>query len=62
MFSVGRPATGGIRPGDVLVLEGGGHTAIALGGGLMIHASKPGQPVAIVKIYANPNAVRRLVG
>jgi cell wall-associated NlpC family hydrolase len=63
MFGVGRAVSAGdIRPGDVLVLNGGGHTAIAIGGGLMIHASRAGRPVAIAKIYAHPNAVRRLVG
>lgn len=51
-----------IAPGDILILEGGGHAAIAIGGGMMIHASRAGQPVKIAAIYQTPMAVRRLIG
>jgi cell wall-associated NlpC family hydrolase len=63
LFGVGRSVpVSQIQPGDILILEGGGHTAIAIGGGMMIHAPHPGSTVMISKIYATPNSVRRLIG
>lgn len=49
-----------IRAGDILIFRGGKHAGLAIGGGWMIHASKVGQPVAKVRIYTTPDAVRRI--
>jgi len=62
-FRVGRAVpVSQIQPGDILVMEGGGHAAIALGGGWMIHAPHAGDHVRVARIYQTPNAVRRLIG
>lgn len=50
-----------IQPGDILVLNGGGHAAIALGAGLMLHAPHTGDHVRIAKI-SGFSAARRVVG
>lgn len=55
-------SAGDIRPGDVLIFYGGGHAGIAIGGGMMIHSSRAGRPVAAVRIPGGLTAVRRLVG
>lgn len=60
---VGRAVPPGeVRPGDIVILEGGGHAGVAIGGGMMIHASRAGRPVAVARIYATPTTVRRIVG
>jgi len=62
LASVGRAVgQGDIRRGDILVMEGGGHAGLALGAGMMIHASRVGRPVAVVRIYERPMAVRRII-
>ncbi|TPX00493.1 NlpC/P60 family protein, partial [Schumannella luteola] len=35
------------RPGDVVVMDGGGHSAIYMGGNTMVHAPKPGGVVEV---------------
>lgn len=41
-------------PGDLVIMDGGGHVGIYVGGGKMIDSGTPGTVVSIRKIY-NPN-------
>ena len=41
-------------PGDLVVMDGGGHVGIYLGGNMMIDSPKPGTVVEIRPIY-NPS-------
>ena len=34
-----------LRPGDIVITDGGGHAAVYAGGGQILHASTSGQPV-----------------
>lgn len=43
-----------LRPGDVVGFYGGGHVGLYVGNGYVIHASKPGKPVAKVKVSSMP--------
>lgn len=43
-----------LKPGDIVGFYGGGHVAIYVGSGYVIHASKPGRPVAKVKLSTMP--------
>lgn len=56
--SAGRQGSGGAQispadalPGDLVVMDGGGHIGIYLGGNMMIDAPKPGTVVGIDPIY-----------
>lgn len=40
-------------PGDIVVMDGGGHVGIYLGGNSMIDAPEPGKPVQIRAIYTS---------
>ncbi|MFT4030291.1 MAG: C40 family peptidase [Protaetiibacter sp.] len=42
-------------PGDVVVMDGGGHSAIYMGGNTMVHAPKPGGVVEVHQIW-DPDA------
>lgn len=49
------------QPGDLVWMSGGGHVAIYIGGGLVIHAPKPGDVVKITPVSAWSDAhFRRL--
>lgn len=48
--SVGSP-----RPGDIVVLGGGGHVGIYMGNGMMVDAGNPRVNVAYRQVYATPN-------
>lgn len=39
------------RPGDVVVMDGGGHSGIYMGGNTMIHAPRPGKSVEVHNIW-----------
>jgi len=43
------------RPGDVVVMDGGGHSAIYMGGNTMLHSPRPGKFVEVHNIW-DPNA------
>ncbi len=47
------------RPGDIVVLNGGGHVGIYMGGGMMVDAGNPRVGVAYRAVYATPNAYVR---
>jgi peptidoglycan DL-endopeptidase CwlO len=49
-----------LQPGDILIMSGGRHAGIYIGGGKMIHAPKPGRRVEIAPIWSF-SAARRLV-
>ncbi len=42
-------------PGDIVVMDGGGHSGIFMGGNTMVHAPKPGGVVEVHPIW-DPNA------
>jgi cell wall-associated NlpC family hydrolase len=46
-----RIARSAALPGDVVVMDGGSHVGIYVGGGRMIHAPKPGRAVSVEAIY-----------
>ncbi|VTR77542.1 C40 family peptidase [Cellulomonas hominis] len=48
-------------PGDLVVLGGGKHIGIYVGGGQMIDAPKPGKAVTIRDVYAEPTTIRRIL-
>jgi len=43
------------RPGDVVVMDGGGHSGIYMGGNTMVHSPRPGRSVEVHNIW-DPNA------
>jgi cell wall-associated NlpC family hydrolase len=48
-----------LQRGDVILY--GGHVAIALGGGMMVHAANPRTGITVAKIYGSPIGYRRMV-
>jgi cell wall-associated NlpC family hydrolase len=48
-----RVARGAARSGDVVVMDGGSHVGIYIGGDKMIDAPEPGRRVSVDKIYDN---------
>lgn len=52
-----------LQPGDIVGFYGGGHVAVYVGNGNVIHASRPGRPVSEVKLSTMPffKAVRPVV-
>lgn len=52
-----------LQPGDIVGFYGGGHVATYVGKGYVIHASRPGRPVAKVKLSTMPfyKAVRPVI-
>jgi cell wall-associated NlpC family hydrolase len=60
-YGVGRSVSRSqLQPGDIIVMDGGGHAGIYIGNGLMIHAPKPGRSVEVAPIWSF-SAARRLV-
>jgi peptidoglycan DL-endopeptidase CwlO len=49
------------RPGDLIVLDGGGHIGIYVGDGKMIHAPRSGDVVKISPVWNNVTAIRRVI-
>ncbi|MFT0847535.1 C40 family peptidase [Actinomycetaceae bacterium L2_0104] len=49
------------RPGDLLILNGGTHVGIYIGGDQYMHAPRPGEKVKIGKIYGDIDTIRRVV-
>jgi peptidoglycan DL-endopeptidase CwlO len=49
-----------LQPGDILIMDGGRHAGIYIGGGKMVHAPKPGRRVEIAAIWSF-SAARRIV-
>lgn len=44
-----------LQPGDIVVYYGGAsHVGLYIGGGMIVHASRPGVPVAVVPMYSMP--------
>lgn len=51
----------GAQPGDLVIMNGGGHVGIYVGGGQVMHAPRPGKSVEVVPwTYMTVNDVRRL--
>lgn len=51
-----------MRRGDVLWFEGGGHVAIYLGDGMIVHAANERTDVLVGRVYETPVEVRRMIG
>ena len=49
-----RVSKSNLKPGDIVGFYGGGHVAIYVGNGYVIHASRPGRPIAKVKLSTMP--------
>ncbi len=48
-----------LQPGDVLYWPiGRGHVALYIGNGLVVHASRAGQPVKVAPLWGSPSARR----
>lgn len=41
-----------------IALHYGGHISLYVGNGKMVHASRPGKPVAVVSVYGSPRGIR----
>lgn len=41
-----------------IALHYSGHIALYIGNGKMVHASRPGKPVAVVSVYGSPRGIR----
>ncbi|PPK94516.1 cell wall-associated NlpC family hydrolase [Kineococcus xinjiangensis] len=54
------PSLAQAKPGDLVVLENGGHIGIYAGDGQMLHAPRTGGVVKIAKIWETPTAIRRV--
>lgn len=48
-----------LQRGDVILYSG--HVAIALGGGMMVHAANPRTGIVVAKIYGTPYGYRRML-
>lgn len=60
-YGVGRPVSrADLQPGDILIMDGGGHAGIYVGNGLMIHAPHSGSHVQISPIWSF-SAARRVL-
>jgi hypothetical protein len=55
------PSLAEAKPGDLIILNGGGHVGIYVGDGKMIHAPKTGDVVKISPVWAGVTAIRRVV-
>ncbi len=49
-----RVSKSNLRPGDIVGFYSGGHVGIYVGGGQVIHASRPGRPIAKVNVSSMP--------
>ncbi|WP_298802638.1 transglycosylase SLT domain-containing protein [uncultured Pseudokineococcus sp.] len=56
------PDLASARPGDLVVLDGGGHIGIYVGDGKMLHAPHKGDVVKISTVWETPTAIRRVLG
>ncbi len=54
------PSLAQAKPGDLIVLSGGGHIGIYVGDNKMIHAPKAGDVVKISSVWEKPMTIRRL--
>jgi cell wall-associated NlpC family hydrolase len=63
MMGMGRSVSRrGIRPGDLIFTDGGGHVGIYIGNGMMVHAPHTGAVVSRSPISAwSITAIRRVV-
>ncbi|WP_299036277.1 transglycosylase SLT domain-containing protein [uncultured Pseudokineococcus sp.] len=63
-MKIGRavPGLAAARPGDLVVLDGGGHIGIYVGDGKMVHAPHKGDVVKISSVWETPTAIRRVLG
>jgi cell wall-associated NlpC family hydrolase len=55
------PSLAQAQPGDLIVLDGGSHIGIYVGGGKMLHAPKTGDVVKVSTIWETPTTIRRVV-
>jgi hypothetical protein len=55
------PSLADAKPGDLIVLDGGGHVGIYVGDGQMIHAPHTGDVVKISPVWNGVTAIRRVV-
>ncbi|MEJ5913339.1 transglycosylase SLT domain-containing protein [Pseudokineococcus sp. 1T1Z-3] len=56
------PDLASARPGDLVVMDDGGHIGIYVGDGKMLHAPRTGQDVTISTVWETPTAIRRVLG
>ena len=49
------------QPGDLVIMNGGGHVGIYIGGGQVVHAPRPGRSVEVAPLsYMSVDSVRRI--
>lgn len=59
-LSGGTPvALNALQPGDMISYDGGGHSAIYIGNGNIVHASTAGEPVKVAALHSMPVAGAR---
>jgi cell wall-associated NlpC family hydrolase len=55
LYGLPRVPVSAVQPGDIIVYYGGAsHVGMYIGGGMIVHASRPGTPVAVVPMYSMP--------
>ncbi len=55
LYGLPRVPVSAVQPGDIIVYYGGAsHVGMYIGGGMVVHASRPGTPVAVVPLYSMP--------
>jgi cell wall-associated NlpC family hydrolase len=55
LYGLPRVPLSAVQPGDIIVYYGGAsHVGMYIGGGMIVHASRPGTPVAIVPMHSMP--------
>jgi cell wall-associated NlpC family hydrolase len=54
-YGLPRVSLSALQPGDIIGYYGGvSHVGMYIGGGMIVHASRPGQPVAVVPMHSMP--------
>lgn len=54
-YGLPRVPLSAVRPGDIIVYySGASHVGLYIGGGMIVHASRPGEPVHVTGMYSMP--------
>ena len=55
LYGLPRVSASNAQPGDIVVYySGASHVGIYIGGGQIVHASRPGRPIHVAPMYSMP--------